>query len=363
MKQKKIIIFNPSLETGGVEKNLYLILKFLNKSVQNINIITCDKEKLLNKGFSRKIIISPNNFKHNRRIIKYFACLYLLIKEIIVNNGNIQVLSFQANLYAILVCKFFNIKIVVRSNSSSYGWATNYVKIFIFQKILKMASKVIVNSKDLQKEFLRKFKINTVLIYNPLNINEIIKLSKQKNKDIFFYNNKSLNIITIGRFVEQKNHMLLLKALNNLKKKINFKLLLIGQGKYLKIYKNYISKNKITRMVKIIKFQKNPYPFYKNSDLLILTSKYEGFPNVILEALALNKFVISSDCPTGPKELLNNKNFGYLFKNNNLNDLIIKICNYAENKDKINISKFEVKKSLDKFDYKKNMKKYLQLLN
>jgi len=362
MKQKKIIIFNPSLESGGVEKNLYLILNYLNKSILNLKIITCDNKKIIEKGFNSNLVIGPKNFKYKSRIIKYFYCLYLLIKEIIENDKKIEVLSFQANLYAILVCKLFKIKIFVRSNSSSYGWANNFIKIYLFKKILKLATCVIVNSAELKKEFLKKFKIKTLVIYNPLNVNEITKLSKKSKKNNFFKKDY-INIVAIGRFTKQKNHLLLLKAINILKDQINFKLLLIGQGEYLKKYREFITKNNINKIIKIIKFQKNPFPFFIKSDLLVLTSLYEGFPNVILEALTLNKFVVSSDCPTGPREILYNKKFGYLFKNNNLYDLIKKLTKYANNKNKIIINKNEIKKSLNKFNYKKNMEKYHKLFS
>lgn len=360
MKQKKVIIFNPSLESGGVEKNTYLILNYLNKSILNLKIITCDKKKIIEKGFNSDLVIGPKNFKYKSRIIKYFYCLFLLIKEIIKNDKKIEVLSFQANLYAILVCKLFKIKIFVRSNSSSYGWANNFLKIYLFKKILKLATCVIVNSAELQKEFLKRFKVKTLLIYNPLNANEIIRLSKNSKKNNFFKKDY-INIIVIGRFTKQKNHLLILRAINILKKKINFKVLLIGQGKYLKLYKDFISKNKIKKSIKIIRFQKNPFPFFIKSNLLVLTSLYEGFPNVILEALTLNKFIISSDCPTGPKEILYKKKFGYLFKNNDLNDLIKKITKYANNKHKIIVNKKEIKKNLIKFNYKKNLDKYKSL--
>ena len=61
-------------------------------------------------------------------------------------------------------------------------------------------------------------------------------------------------------------------------------------------------------------FKKNPYPYLKRSEVLILSSLFEGLPNVLLESLSLKKFVISSDCPTGPKEILDYGKNGLLFK-------------------------------------------------
>ena len=78
--------------------------------------------------------------------------------------------------------------------------------------------------------------------------------------------------------------------------------------------KNYIKQNKLEKLVKLLNFTKNPFPYIKKSQLFILSSTYEGLPNVLLEALVLRKFIISSNCQTGPSEILLNGNGGLLFK-------------------------------------------------
>ena len=72
-------------------------------------------------------------------------------------------------------------------------------------------------------------------------------------------------------------------------------------------------------------FQKNPYPYLKRSEVVILSSLFEGLPNVLLESLCLRKFVISSNCPTGPKEILDFGKNGLLFQTKNKNDLLKKL--------------------------------------
>ena len=68
----------------------------------------------------------------------------------------------------------------------------------------------------------------------------------------------------------------------------------------------YINYNNLKSYVKILNFKTNPYPFIKQTDVFVLSSRYEGLPNVILESLVLRKFAISSRCSTGPKEILLN---------------------------------------------------------
>ena len=81
-------------------------------------------------------------------------------------------------------------------------------------------------------------------------------------------------------------------------------------------------------------------------------------PNVLLEAIVLNKFIISSNCPTGPSEILENGKGGLLYKPNNEIELANKIIFYYKNKKLCKKKKFFAKKNLDKFNYNKNLKKY-----
>ena len=78
---------------------------------------------------------------------------------------------------------------------------------------------------------------------------------------------------------------------------------MIGKGNLETDLKNILKKNNLTDNVKILNFVDNPYNLIKQTDIFVLSSRYEGLPNVLLEALVLNKFIISSDCPTGPKEI------------------------------------------------------------
>ena len=101
-----------------------------------------------------------------------------------------------------------------------------------------------------------------------------------------------------------------MKYLNN---KIPIKLLIIGRGKNYVFLKNYIVKNKLKNIM-IKDNVSNPYPYLRISDIFILSSNYEGLPNVLLEAQFFKKLIISTRCPTGPKEILLNGKAGIFLK-------------------------------------------------
>ena len=125
---------------------------------------------------------------------------------------------------------------------------------------------------------------------------------------------------------------------------------------------NFINHNHLSNIVKIIKFQSNPYKYLKKSDVFILTSKFEGLPNVLLEAQLLNKFVISSDCPTGPKEILLNGKLGFLFKRGNFLDLLNKFRIFKKNKNIIKRKIILARKKLNRFDYNSNISLYKKVV-
>ena len=360
MSQKRLIIFMPSIEGGGVEKNLFIISNFLTKKINDISLITISKR--FKKKINKKIkFISPrlNFWDSLGRRKKFIVSLFLLLIEIF-KDRNLAVFCLQGNIYCTLLCKLFGVKIIVRSNSAPEGWSQNVFKFYCFKYIFKFADVIIVNSLDFKRKFKKRFNLKTLCIYNPLNKKEIITKSKIKPKIKF--SKKKVNLINVGRFTDQKDQMTLLKAINLLKDKVNFSLLIVGYGKQRNLLLNYINENSLKKKVKIVPYQTNPYNLIKSSDIFILTSLYEGLPNVLLEAQVLKKFIISSNCPTGPSEILLNGKAGYLFKVKDyqiLSKLILKIL---RNKN-IMRKKIEIGyKNLDRFNYEVNLNKYYKII-
>ena len=363
INKKKLIFFMPSIEGGGVEKNLIILCNFLSKKFSNICLITFDDK--LNHLFNKKIKIinvrELNKKKSYSKYFKYFRCLLLLIYEYF-NNRQLLVFSFQANIYVIILATILKFDVISRSNSSPSGWKNNFIKILIFKFFFKFADEIVVNSNQFKREFKKSFGVKTKLIFNPLNRKEIKKQSKIKLKFNFFDNYKGLKIINIARFTDQKDHTTLLRAINLVSKKTEVRLLIMGYGKNKKQIKKFIKDNNLNKVVKILNFQQNPYNYLRKANIFVLSSKFEGLPNVLLEAQVLKKFIISSNCPTGPREILQDGKLGDLFKIGDYIDLSNKILNYKKNqkayKKKINLSY----KKLNRFDYKDNCEKYYNLI-
>ena len=127
--------------------------------------------------------------------------------------------------------------------------------------------------------------------------------------------------------------------------------------------KNYIKNNNLKNIIKLLGYKKQPYPYIQKADIFVLTSKYEGLPNVLLEAQYLNKYIISSNCPTGPREILLNGRAGDLFDVGNYKKLASLINKYKLNKKNISIKTRTGFKNFRRFDYFENCNKYYNFVS
>jgi len=360
MMKKRLIIFIPSIEGGGVEKNMFIVSNYLSQKIK-VSVVTISKkfQNKLSKNINF-ITLKSNLWDKTSRRFKYFLSLLLLIYEI-SKDKKLVVFSFQANIYCIILCKIFNIKIIVRANSAPIGWTNNLFQKKIFKFFVNKVDRVMVNSFEFKKDLKKEFNVNSKCIYNPLDAKNIIKKSKQKSK-IYFKNKNTLKILNIGRFTDQKDQLTLIKSLNIIKSTIKFEAIIVGRGILKANLKKYIDEYKLSKNIKIINFLNNPYPLIKQTELFILSSKFEGLPNVLLESLALKKFVISSNCRTGPNEILLNGKGGLLFKVGDYKELSKKIIYYSKNKKQCNkLLEYSINK-LNRFDSQKNLKKYYDLV-
>lgn len=353
--KRNIVFFIPSIEGGGVEKNFFLLLKFLIKKFDKIYVISANN-KIFKKN-NKIIQISPSSkfFYNKGRLIKTSICLYLLIRNFIFKNT--VILSFQSNIPVIILSKILGFKVLVRLNTSLKKYIDNFFKKFFFKTIYSFSDKIIVNSKEFKKE-LKEININSILIYN------LIKQEKTKKNLKFFKKYRGLKILNIGRLTSQKDQITLIKSLNILKvKKIDFRCCIIGKGILMKYLQKNISKYRLSRNVILLGYKKEAENYIYNCNLFVLTSKYEGLPNVLIEAQKYNIPIISSNCPTGPKEILLNGKLGDLFKVGDYKDLAKKVISFNSRKTNLKKKSILAKNYLFRFDPLLNSSQYERLIH
>ena len=192
-------------------------------------------------------------------------------------------------------------------------------------------------------------KKNIKVIYNPVKY-EIENNYKNNNfkKDNF--------ILLVGRLAKQKRQEIAIRLFSKISKKNSkLKLKIAGKGDQEKFLKNLVLKYGLEKNVKFLGYKENLVKFYKKAKLTILTSAYEGFPNVLIESITLGTPVISFNCPYGPREIIKNGINGYLVNNDNeinFEKKIIKALDKTWNSKRVNstASIYKNSKILDKYE-------------
>ena len=318
--------YYPSIEGGGLEKNLFSLINSLAKKKYKINFFTYE-DNTKKKEFRKKF-----NFNKNinvitsivipgvkNRYIKYLFCIFTLLFYSIFQKGII--VSFQGNILPIVVAKITFSKIIIRCNTAPSKYINSSLKRLFFKNFYCLSNIILVTSNDFKKEFYKYFKLNSNVHRQSLDIKEIKKKSQIKINFNFFKKFNGLKIVNVGRLTHQKNQIILLKAFAKLIKIRSARLLLIGSGSDKEELVKYIIQKKLNDKVKIIPFTPNPFNYISLCDLKVLSSRYEGNPNILLEIASLKKLIISSNCKVGPREILQSGKGGILFKVGDYNRL------------------------------------------
>jgi glycosyltransferase involved in cell wall biosynthesis len=198
----------------------------------------------------------------------------------------------------------------VNLRNEPYGGITKHFMKYIYPK----ADRIIAVSEGVKKDLievsgLSKEKIK--VIYNPVDIEEIETLSREEPDHPWFHEGLPI-IVSMGRLTKEKGYPYLIKAFSTVRQSLPCRLLIIGKGE---------DEGNLARMVKalgvegdvqFLGFQKNPFKYMARSSVFVLSSLYEGLGNVIVEAMALGLPVISTDCPSGPSEIIEDRKNGLL---------------------------------------------------
>jgi glycosyltransferase involved in cell wall biosynthesis len=304
------------MEGGGAERaasvllnswvdkyECYLILIYPNifyKLDSRINIIHLNEDSC--EGDAKKLLRLPLVAKKLSNVVKD-------------RNFN-KVISFltRAN-YINILSSYISKHIAIISErampSIHYSYGLNgKINKFLIKFLYHKASLCIANSQVNKKDLEGNFAVmNVVSIPNPFDIELISELSNQ-NIDI---EKKKFTFITIGRLDNGKNHKLIIDAI----KDIDADLWIIGDGDLKGNLQNYIKESELTDKVQLLGKKENPFSFLSKADCFVFASNNEGFPNVLIEALACELPIISTDCQSGPREILApNSNMNFQLKNN-----------------------------------------------
>ena len=201
--------------------------------------------------------------------------------------------------------------------------------------------------------------LNVITIPNAVDLERIQSASKESINLNFDY------IIGSGIYddnTKQFDKLIKAYAKSSLKSK-KVHLVILGRGKLLENLKGIAEANDVSDLVHFLGYTDNPFKFFSKAKYFVLSSLFEGFPMVLLEALASNIPVISFDCPTGPGEIINHKENGLLVEDQNMEDLINAMNLFTEDQELYNHCKKNTLSSVQKFSVDAIGQEWLSLMN
>ena len=352
---KKIFLIIPNLHRGGAEKFMTFLANNLDKNKFDVSLVLLEKKGSYLKELSDNVKIIDIGTKKVSK--SFFSIIRLLNKEkpdiVFSTLGHL-------NLLMMMIKPFVNkkIKFIAREASIPSIYNKNDKKVFnlLYKILYPKFDKIVCQSNFMLKDLKINYQISPdkmVVIHNPVDIDKITKLKKEVPKDLDL--NKK-NVIAVGSLEPVKCYDKLIEYFLNIKDK-NICLNIIGEGSLKQKMEVFIKNNNAEDKIKLLGFKRNPYQYMYHSDLFVIVSKFEGFPNAVLESIACGTPVLGFKCPGGIEDIIVENINGWYVKNRDFKKLI----NEIENKINHNLNEEKVIDSIRKFEITNVINKYEEL--
>lgn len=302
-----------SLSGGGAERVVSYLVSYCIKNNIDVHLILMNSSINYDIPADTKIHYIEKSRATESGIIKALKIPFLaykygkIVKELQLTHS----LSFltRPSFVNVLSRKFTNYDFKVITNERAFPSLQYSYKSFqstfnkkMIKSLYKQSDMVISNSYGNASDLVDNFEVPSQkmqVIHNPI---DLAKINKIKPIEGFFDSSK-FNMVTIGRLDIGKNHIMLIKALHKLQNPL-LKLYIFGAGNMQEELEDLINKLDVNAQVILMGFDSNPYKYLKSADLFVFGSNHEGFPNVLLEAMACSKPILTTNCQSGPSEIM-----------------------------------------------------------
>mgnify|MGYP005750345355 CR=1 FL=1 len=365
MKKVKVLFFIYQMGGGGAARTLLNIINNLDRSKIAPMLVTLN----FNGSYESELKDDVTFIKLDTTRLS--RSIYKLAK--IIREEHVDVVFStipRVNTIAILATKLSrsHAKSVVREADNLGGTFKADLQLLGFGLAYKLANQIVSLSEGVKENLVKKYKVkpnDIEVIYNPVDITNINQ--KLINDDMPFEHKKIYDtdekiIVTAGRLVEQKDQRTLLNAFAKINKEVSSRLVILGEGPLKAQLEQQAKDLGVFESVHFLGFQSNPYIYFNKADVFILTSKHEGFSHVVAEALATGVPVVSTNCKSGPSEVLNHGEFGHLCDvgdDNAIAEKTLQVIRLSDN-ERTNMIERGIKRA-ESFDAKKMVKRYEEI--
>lgn len=312
----KIALFVPSFSGGGAERAAVYIANHLTQLGEQIHFVAANAEGPFREELSNEV---PLFDFQSARISRALPHLIRYLR----NEQPDVMLSFQtrANILAIIARKISgsDTKLIVREGNTASAslrdsqLIQNKILYWLIPRLYPQADEVVAISQGVADDLAAILPPRDIhVIYNPAVRADIQQWTSEPVEHPFFHADAPPVILSVGRLTAQKDHQTLIKAFRELRKQIDARLMILGEGDQRQYLEMLIAQNDLGEVVSLPGFVSNPYAYMAKSAVFVLSSLWEGFGIVLAEALACGVPVIATDCPSGPAEILEGGKFGKL---------------------------------------------------
>jgi len=318
--QMKILLVVSSLGRGGAQRAGANLSKVIGERHEVAVVALHDPVEYPHGGRLLGPIVPFNCSLHRigrvRRIVKKAVALRKILTrelpEAVISFGDgpnlLTVLASRVSLPARIV---LNQQVAPLRN---YSGAEKLVFGFLMRAFYPRADALVVPSEGMRQEYASIFGLSPRKVHcipNPLALRDVEVLSEEPAPEFEGFGDRPV-ILTVGRLCRQKNHRLLLTAFAVVRREVPAKLVLVGVGELEGSLRRYAADLGLAPDVHFLGWQENPFRLMRRADCFVLSSDYEGFANVLVEAMACGCPVVATDCPWGPREILDGGRYGRL---------------------------------------------------
>ncbi len=316
IKLKIVLIIN-TLVCGGAERVLVHLSKAFVESGHDVTVVVFTLD---NQYFALDSRVKVINLRRKSSFDVFSTCLRL--RHTIRECQPDAVVTFMTNVtYHLLAALFLfrpypNIYATfhIHHSTSNKGFY-RFLNLCIFNRMMSRCAKLICCSRDMANDLCNLYSLerkNVTTIYNPIDLNLCKSLATEQCYHPFFENQNTPVLLAVGSLCEQKNYSMMLEAIARVCKEKPVKLIVLGEGYLRPNLEELCDELGLADVVDFIGNVKNPFAYMALANLFVLSSHFEGFPMVLLETMACGLPIVSVDCPSGPRELIENGRTGIL---------------------------------------------------